>query len=189
MANDIIGGPEPIIIKGRFFKFSPLTDSDFSWLDAWVSFRLEKKAEALSEEGFTELQSFAGCAQLLYLSIVRNEPIMILELGELLIDDAEACKAVFDFWYTLNFEVEWPKLYSAPAQPTGDKTTRKQNANFLYTTLSMRYRWTPQQIASLTPYQQLAYAQRCISSKPDELTFGSVESYNQWLQDREQNNV
>ena len=188
MANDIIGGPEPIIIKGRFFKFSPLNDYEFSWLDAWVSFRLEKKTEALSDEGFKELQSFAGCAQLLLASISRNEMATILELGELLINDAEACDEVFNFWYKLNFEIEWPEIPSAPAQPTGDKANRKQNSNYLYTTLSMRYKWTPQQIAQLTPYQQLAYAQRCIASKPATLEFNSPEEYNQWLQDREQSN-
>ena len=188
MANDIIGGPEPIIIKGRFFKFSPLNDYEFSWLDAWVSFRLEKKLEALSDEGFAELQTFAGCAQLLFASVARNEAVTIVEIGELLIGDSQACSEMFDFWYKLNFEVKWPELSSAPAQPTGDKTTRAANSNFLYTTLSMRYKWTPQQIAQLTPYQQLAYAQRCIEHTAEPLKFATYDDYLKWSQSEGQTN-
>ena len=179
MANDIIGGPEPVIINGRFFQFSPLTDAEFSKLDAWVSMSLDKKVEALSEEGFAQLQTNAGCAQLLHLSISRNEKLTHLEAAEFLLN-SEAHQDVFNFWYDLNFKYDMSE-FDLPETTNSDE---KISRNEIYISLSARYRWTPQQISELTPYQQFVYLHRNLKQQKQAasvpLEFANDEEYLKW---------
>lgn len=182
MANDIIGGPEPVIIGRRLFYFSPLNDFELSALDAWVSWRLEKRCEALSDEGFSELETVAGTTQILYQSIHRNCSETVLQLAEFVNNDKQICTEIFNAWHKLNFE-DFDLIETQVSNVAERETLKsaKQNFNETYLKLSTYYRWLPQQIAMLTPYQQLVYLRRYTEDRKNlPVHHDSVEEYFEW---------
>lgn len=179
MANDIIGGPEPIIIQGHVFQFCPLNDLEFSALDSWVSWRAEKKISALSEEGLQHLLTEAGAVQLLYQSTHRVSRKEVADLGDFIFETS-APYDVHEAWYKLNFiDVDFPE---ADITDKTAKPREKTKLDQVYIYLSNLYGWTPQQICLLTPYQQLAYL-RNTTTQSKKLIFNTVAEYQQWCLD------
>lgn len=191
MANDIIGGPELIDIKGRLFQFSPLNDFEFAAIDAWVSWRLERRCEAISDDGFSQLRTVAGVAQILYQSVHRNHPDTVVQLAEFIGAEKwdDTCDRIYDQWYKLNFEdFEFDTEIKEEVDKVQDKG-KASNANSLYVALSRMYSWTPQQIGLLTPYQQMVYLmQGHMRERKKTLQFNSVEDYQKWLLTRPDTN-
>lgn len=182
MANDIIGGPEPIIINSRLFQFSPLNDFELSALDSWVSWRLEKRCEALSDEGLSELNTVAGSAQLLYQSVRRTCSETVIQLAEFIDGNEYAIEDIYIAWWNLNWgEFDFGST-TIGTEEISDAKTAKANSNEIYLHLSRLYRWTPQQIAMLTPYQQLVYIRRFADEvKNDTVRHETVQEYQEWM--------
>jgi hypothetical protein len=179
MPNDIMGSYDLFDIKGRLFHFYPLRDLDFSALDAWVSWRLEKRSEAISVDGFSELRTVQGIAQILYWSVHRDCLDTVIQLAEFIGSEWNSdCDSIWDKWYKLNFEegdhstIELPEL--------DEKQEKPNNSNALYTQLAYLYKWTSRQIAELTPYQQLVYVTRGRQRKKT-LQFATEEEYQKWM--------
>lgn len=178
MPNDIIGAPEPVIIKDRIFYFAPLTAYELSRLEAWVQWRTNREVELLSESGLAEISTVAGAIQLLYYSTLRSQPANLIELGELVFEDEKACSDIYENWYRINF------VEVAEVKFEGESTSKGPvDPNSIYFQLTEVYGWSPQTISQLTPHQQLVYLKRSLSSMPDRktATFVDTEAYINWL--------
>src|ERR1700733_4141128 len=175
MSNDIVGAPELFVIKARLFAFSPLNDFELSQLKAWVDWRAETKVEQYSDVYFLHLATVAGAAQLLSISC-RVKPISVEDAAAIIANDLETAIAVNDFWFKLNFiDVDYPKV--SIGNPDKSQPKQKNSQKDIYTVLSKAYKWTPQQISMLTPYQQYVYAMATVRMP----VFATQAEYFQWL--------
>lgn len=162
MANDIVGGPEPIIINHRVLWFSPLNDVELSELEAWVSWRLEKRTPLYAGEALEELSSNVGAIQLLYQSVKRTKPMSVEDAAFVLhgvdgeLDEVE-CLKVYDFWFELNLlptdDAEVESTVESTATRLSDDELKRQ----LYAALALRFGWDANQVRLLTPVQQNIY--------------------------------
>lgn len=164
--NDIIGGPVPVIVKGRVFQFSPLNDLETSSLDAWILWANDGVLDS------AVLSEARGAARLLYYSIARTDKLSAEACYDFIADDIEAIHQVLDAWTKLN---TLPEITIAGSNQPIDKDITYDD---VYINLSTKYGWTPQQISLLTSYQQLAYLGH--TPKPN-LTFDTEEEYQEWL--------
>lgn len=159
MANDIIGGPEPLLVRDHLFYISPLNDVELAALDSWVSWRIEKPTEATSENGLQELGgTLAGIRQLIFQSVRRTSQETLKDLS-FIDDDDVADGKLYEFWFDLNFSaiLDFVAKDSVAKRATKADRSSQNTKNSIYTYLSRAYQWTPQQISQLTPMQQLVY--------------------------------
>ena len=159
MANDIVGAPEIVLVKGRVFHFSPLNDLEYATLFAWVKWREEAEEDALS--------TVAGAVQLLYISVKRTDNLSFDECVEF-IDTEDAANEVVEGYYKLN----------AFPDSDGDVADGKSLSKAeVYEYLSERYGWTIDQCRLTTPIQQHLYIS-IINNKP--IQFNSEAEYRAW---------
>ncbi len=176
--NDIIGAPEIVVIKGRVFWFSPLTDFECSCLESWLRWRLEKDIELEAEEAFDELATVVGATQLLYQSIRRTEPTeTIATLAVFLDKDAEACEKIHQEWMRINYS----GLEEFVPKTNDSKSGSSGTVSDVYTFLGRHYKWaSPSVVANMTRRQQLIYIQAIAGKNGSSLFFDSEEAFQRW---------
>lgn len=141
VANDIIGGPELLVVKARLFWLFPCSVMQLNCIEAWVRWTGNNRDEVL--------QTVAGAAQLLHFSCRTGETA--LSFAQFLDGDVEAAIEVYLFWCELNYgKSDLPKIESkSKAIPT-------ESPDVMITkTLAARYRYSLETINSLTPVQQI----------------------------------
>lgn len=186
MANDIIGAPEPVLVKGRIFQFSPLNDLEYAALEAWVRFTTDNDNPD-GEATDIALSTERGLAQILYASVRRTDGISIVEAAEMLEGDDDACAQVNAAFVKLNsIELECETTGSDNTNDNTNVNPRKSKTN-LYLELSNRYGWPPQVIAVMTIYQQLVYAGVAIknSGVDTRMHFDTEEELAEWRRRRQ----
>lgn len=178
MANDVIGAPEIVVIKGRVFWFSPLNDFENSCLESWIKWRLNRSVDLATDEAFAQLESVAGSTQLLYQSIRRTEPNeTVVTLSQFLDDDEVACCDVYSAWLKIN--------YSETTQTSSKGESSNDNADIgisdIYTLLGKYYKWaSPFVVAQMTKQQQLVYLEAIHGKSGDSLFFDDADDYERW---------
>jgi len=178
MANDMVAGPELVTFKGQLFYFSPMVERDLAALTAWCRWYSKKDVVQYSLEWMECLLTIPGAAQLLFISIKRNQPFSVVEAADFIDKDEELIVKIFDYWCKLNFEdVKYPEL---PANDDSVPVTRE----YVYYMLSRKFKWTAEQISLLTPYQQYVYFNEhtLMPKQIETVAFNSPEEYAQWRQ-------
>lgn len=180
MANDVIGAPEIVVIKGRVFWFSPLNDFENSCLESWVKWRLNRSVDLATDEAFTQLESVAGSTQLLYQSIRRTEPNeTVSALAKFLDGDEVACDDIYAAWIKINYS-ETTQSVVAAKESTSDGGN-KFDISDIYTLLGIYYKWaSPVVVAQMTKQQQLIYLEAINGKHGDSLFFNDSDDYERW---------
>lgn len=180
MANDVIGAPEIVVIKGRVFWFSPLNDFENSCLESWIKWRLNRSVDLATDEAFTQLESVAGSTQLLYQSIRRTEPNeTAVTLAKFLDDDEVACYDVYSSWLKINYSDSTQTSTSSKDTTTND--VGDVSISDIYTLLGRYYKWaSPFVVAQMTKQQQLVYLEAINGKSGDSLFFNDSDDYERW---------
>jgi len=178
VANDIIGAPEIIVIKGRLFYFHPLTDYDEACLESWVKWRTSKDD---IDTLYSELESIAGAAQILYYSCRKSElSETVISYAQFLNGDEAACQDVYLAWIKVN-TYDGPKS-SIEATP-GDGS-EKCSVSDIYVLLGRFYKWaSPEVVRQMTRRQQIIYLEATVQKQPNKLSFDSEEDFMLWKRD------
>jgi len=178
MANDIVAAPVPIVVSGTTFEFCPLQDREFSQLLSFVRLTFPEAAE-FDDEYLAYLQIPSGAAYLLYLSVLRSQVGTYAGALEFVDSDDETALDIFNAWVKLNFDdVEYPKVEITP-------DVKPFSKDQIYLELAKLYRWGPEIVSRLTPYQQYiyctGYAKRSDGTpEPQTKTFETMDEYNAW---------
>lgn len=177
----------------REFLLSPLRDIDISELDLWLQNvyirqaskedaadieQIKATAETLSAlygSGAEMLECADGYARRFWQSACRNHPGLSYEECRNIMRE-ELNQQYFQYKFEL-------LNYVSSAVVPRTKTSVPQNKGTIYSALAEMYKWTFQQIAEMTPLQQLIALSKG-KAGTDQAYFETEEQFLKWLAEK-----